>query len=82
MNMPIDNNRLECTIKHSNVSFTQKEKCIKKEESKPKCQEIRKNIAIGSILKLEEFEAKWKNIYEKLWKYNCKIKILFVTKRI
>ena len=39
MNMTIDNNRLECTIKHSNVSFSHKKKCIKKEEMKPKCQE-------------------------------------------
>ena len=39
MNMTIDNNRLNCTIKHSKGSFRQKEKCIKKEESKPKCNE-------------------------------------------
>ena len=39
MNMTINHNRLECTIKHSNVSFSQKEKCVKKEEMKPKFQE-------------------------------------------
>ena len=39
MNMTINNNRLDCTIKHSNISFSQKEKCVKKEEIKQKCQE-------------------------------------------
>ena len=39
MNMTLDNSRLECTIKHSNVIFSQKKKCIKKQEIKPKCQE-------------------------------------------
>ena len=39
MNMTINNNRLDCTIKHSNISFSQKEKCVKKEEIKLKCQE-------------------------------------------
>ena len=39
MNMTIDNNRLECTSKHSNVSFFQTEKCVKNVEIKSKCQE-------------------------------------------
>ena len=39
MNMTIDNNRLECTIKHSNERFSQKKKCIKNEEMKRKCNE-------------------------------------------
>ena len=39
MNMTIDNDRLECTIKHSEGSFPRKEKCIKKGETKPNCNE-------------------------------------------
>ena len=39
MNMTIDNSRLDCTIKHSQGSFPRKEKCIKKEDIKPKCIE-------------------------------------------
>ena len=39
MNMTIDNDRLECTIKHSEGSFPRKAKCIKKGETKPNCNE-------------------------------------------
>ena len=36
MNITIDNNRLDCTIKHFTGSFPRKEKCIKKEDIKQK----------------------------------------------
>ena len=37
MNMTIDNDRLECTIKHSQETFPRKKKCIRKGDAKPKC---------------------------------------------
>ena len=36
MNMSIDNNRLDCTIKHSLECFPRKKRCIRKEDVKPK----------------------------------------------
>ena len=39
MNMTIDNDRLECTIKHSEGSFPRKAKCVNEGETKPNCNE-------------------------------------------
>ena len=39
MNVTIDSDRLECTIKHSEGSFPRKEKCIKKGKTKQNCNE-------------------------------------------
>ena len=62
MNMTIDNKRLDCTIKHSQGIFPRKEKCIKKEDVQPKCNQSiysrKHNIWINSAIRTVRSKVK------------------------